>query len=155
MKFSQDVFDAICNEIASGRSLRSICKDEGMPHRGAVQKWLREDEALQIQYARAREDQADTIFDECLSIADQYDSDTDNGDGGVDHIQRARLRIDTRKWMAGKMRPKKYGDKLAIGGDDEMGPIKTEETGQAAAKLATLLSGIAERSGTTGNPAGE
>lgn len=112
MKFSQELFDAICERIANGESLRSICVDEGMPNQRAVMRWLEADEALQQQYARSREQQADTIFDECLQIADK----------AVDP-QIARLRIDTRKWMAGKMRPKVYGDKVALT-DGEGGPLQ-------------------------------
>ena len=57
------------------------------------------------QYARAREDQADAIFDECLHIADQYEQAAEQL-AGTDHINRARLRIDTRKWMAGSSDPR-------------------------------------------------
>ncbi len=65
--------------------------------------------------------QADALFDEALEIADDASGDwTVDKDGkkGVDHenIQRSRLRVDTRKWAAGKMAPKKYGDKLDLGG---------------------------------------
>jgi len=165
MKFTQAIFDDICESISNGESLRSICLRDDMPDQRTVHRWLVKDDggALCQQYAHAREVQADTIFDEILDIADDAANDWmertgEDSEGwqlNGEHIQRSRVRIDARKWMAGKLRPKKYGDKLAIGGDNEMDPIKTEETGQAAAKLATLLSGIAERSGTTGNPAGE
>jgi len=68
---------------------------------------------------RAREEQADRLFEECLAIADDTTGDVVMvGKGGqverVDHgnIQRSRLRVDTRKWMAGKLAPKKYGDRV-------------------------------------------
>jgi hypothetical protein len=85
-----------------------------MPSQASVYRWLDANEDLRERYARARTAQADTIFDECLAIADQYDEAADRGEGGVEHIQRARLRIDTRKWMAGKLRPAKYGEKLDL-----------------------------------------
>lgn len=110
--YSGDVADAICEMIASGKSVRTICAEDNFPSMSTVFKWLRENEEFSQQYVRAREVQADTLFDEVLSIADQYDSAADKLD--VDHIQRARLRIDARKWMASKLQPKKYGDKLDI-----------------------------------------
>lgn len=113
-EFSQELFDEICDRISEGESLRSICKDDGMPSQVAVFKWLGKEgnDALVKQYARARDVQADTIFDECLDIADQYDPDKEALN--PDHINRAKLRIETRKWMAGKLRPKVYGDKLDV-----------------------------------------
>lgn len=114
VRFSQDVFDAICERLADGDSLRKVCLGEDMPSTTAVIKWLAADEAaankgedgaglLVAQYARARELQADAMFDDCLGISD---------DAGPETVQQARLRIDTRKWMAGKLRPKKYGEKV-------------------------------------------
>lgn len=113
--FTQEVADLICDKIAEGESLRKICDSEEMPNKATVFRWLAANEEFSDQYARARESQADTLFDEVLAIADQYDSATDKID--VDHINRARLRIDARKWMAGKLRPKKYGEKLQVEGD--------------------------------------
>jgi hypothetical protein len=105
VKFSQDVFNAICEEIANGRSLRSICLEANMPHPGTVCRWLAEDEGgkLREQYARARDAQSDVIADEILMIADT-EKDT----------HKARVRIDARKWLAGKMKPKVYGDKVNL-----------------------------------------
>jgi hypothetical protein len=61
------------------------------------------------------------MADDIISIADdsQYDAITEDGKTitNIEHIQRDRLRVDARKWLAGKLRPKKYGDKLEVGGD--------------------------------------
>lgn len=81
---------------------------------------------------RAREAQADTLADEILDIADDATNDfmmTEQGlkyDG--DSVQRSRLRVDSRKWLAGKLRPKKYGDK-----------IETEHTG---GQTFTVVTGV-------------
>lgn len=122
VQFSQETFDAICERIADGESLRSICADEDMPNKATVFRWLADDTKLSDQYARARESQADALFDEILDIADNARNDwmarSGDDDGGYtlngEHIQRSKLRIDARKWMAGKMRPKVYGDKLDV-----------------------------------------
>jgi hypothetical protein len=110
--FSQEVFDAICERIADGESLRAICQDKGMPARVNVIRWLEKDEALRNQYARARELQADHEFDEIKAIADLADAE---------NVQVARLRVDARKWRASKLRPKVYGDKLEVNGPGEGG----------------------------------
>lgn len=102
----------ICEDISSGRSLRSICAEDGMPDKATVFRWLAANETFRDQYARARDAQADAMLEDILEIADQYDAEKDKLD--VEHINRARLRIDTRKWAMSKMAPKKYGDKLDL-----------------------------------------
>jgi hypothetical protein len=112
----------ICDRLAEGESLKSICEDDGMPARSTVFKWLAENTTFSDMYARAREEQADAVFDEILSIADDGRNDWMERRGEEDagwvtngeNLQRSKLRIDARKWMAGKLRPKKYGDKLDI-----------------------------------------
>lgn len=126
-EFSQELFDRICERIAEGESLRAICGDADMPSTTAVKKWLIKDDggALVAQYARAREMQADTLFEEVLDIADDARNDwmerrADQGTGyelNGEHLQRSRLRVDARKWMAGKLRPKVYGDKVDVSGN--------------------------------------
>ncbi|MHA6684487.1 terminase small subunit-like protein [Mesorhizobium sp. A556] len=122
--FSAETADKICERIADGRSLRSICEDDEFPDKATVYRWLAAHEEFRDQYALARELQADTLFDDILEISDDARNDWMERRGEDDagwaangeHIQRSRLRVDARKWMAGKLRPKKYGDKLELGG---------------------------------------
>lgn len=122
LEFNQQTADAICERIADGESLRSICEDENMPSRSTVFKWLSRIEAFADQYTHAREAQADAIFDDILNIADDARNDwmERHGEDGIgwkengEALRRSVLRIDARKWMAGKLRPKKYGEKLAL-----------------------------------------
>lgn len=138
-RYSDAIFDEICARIAGGESVRGICRDPDMPNEQTFYAWLNKaenessgDSDLAKKYARAREAQADAIFDECLSIADDAENDymvRENADGSMvevvnsENVQRSRLRIDTRKWMAGKLRPKKYGDKLEVEGNIRVGRI--------------------------------
>ena len=122
----------ICEQIAMGKSVRKICEAEDMPAMSTIFLWLTKHESFSEQYARARETQADVLFEEVLEIADDGSNDTYvDGEGNAttnyDHIQRSRLRVDARKWMAGKLRPKKYGDKVQteVSGPDG-GPIAFE-----------------------------
>lgn len=136
----------ICERIADGESLRQICGDEGMPATSTVFVWLSEDPQFSEQYARAREAQADAVFDDILSIADDGRNDwieKRNADGQVigwqengEAIRRSQLRIDARKWMAGKLKPKKYGEKLDLNLSGAIGSLSEE---QVNARLAQLL----------------
>ncbi|WP_420359997.1 terminase small subunit protein [Agrobacterium pusense] len=133
--YTEEIGDAICERIALGESVRSICDDEAMPSMSTVFKWLRDNEAFSQQYARAREVQADALFDDIIDIADDGRNDwmeKRNADGesigwqeNGEALRRSQLRIDARKWMAGKLRPKKYGEKLALT-DGDGGPLKVE-----------------------------
>lgn len=123
--YTEEMADKICERIAEGESLKSICEDEGMPSKAAVFNWLNAHPSFVDKYTRAREVQADALFDEILSIADDGRNDWMERRGEEDagwvangeNIRRSQLRIDARKWMAGKLKPKKYSDKLQIDAD--------------------------------------
>ncbi len=152
-EFTQEIADIICERIAEGESLRSICRDDDMPSCGTVCKWLSKRPIFVEQYARARDAQADVIFDEILDISDNPVigiTTKTNSDGGVettegDMIAHRRLQIDARKWMAGKLRPKKYGDKTTIestgpdGGPIQSVGITTSDPVEAAKVYQRLI----------------
>ena len=95
--------DRICAELALGHSLRAICRADDMPCVTTVMRWLRTRPDFREQYGLAREAQADALADEIVDIADEAcDRDT---------AATAKLRIDARKWVAAKLKPKKYGER--------------------------------------------
>lgn len=115
--FTPEMADTICARLMEGETLRAICRDDEMPSQSMVFRWLREHDAFREQYVLAREVQADTWADEIVEIADDGTQDTKKrADGSetvdAEHIQRSRLRVDTRKWLMSKAAPKKYGDKI-------------------------------------------
>lgn len=116
-EFSQETADLICERLADGASLRSICLKDDSPAQATVFRWLAASETFREQYARAREAQADVLADEIVDIADDGRRDYVDADGlktvDHDHIARSRLRVDARKWIASKLKPKKYGDKVS------------------------------------------
>jgi len=119
MAYDKDtVFKNILLEIEEGASLRSILRRDDMPGRTVFFDWLNDSEDKANQYARACEKRADAIFEEILDIADGTSNDTIITDKGEvpnsEWMQRSRLRVDARKWMLGKMNPKKYGDKMDL-----------------------------------------
>lgn len=114
--FNQDIADKICEIIStSHKGLVTICKQEGMPARTTVRQWIDANEKFAAQYARAKEDQADFLAEEIIDIADDTKDDT-LADGKTNHenINRSRLRVDARKWVASKLKPKSWGDKLDV-----------------------------------------
>lgn len=147
--FTQEMADAICERIADGESLRSICGGDDMPAKATVFRWLAAHESFRDQYARAKEAQAEALADEIVDIADDGQNDwmernAEDNAGWVangEALQRSRLRVDARKWVASKLLPKKYGDavKHEHSGPDG-GPIQTIDPTKLSTKtLAELL----------------
>jgi hypothetical protein len=142
--------EEILSRIAKGQALRTVCADDWLPGVDTFYKRVQSDAGFSERYARAKERLADAIFEECLAIADSQEGDMIEVDGeervNHDAIARAKLRIDTRKWMAGKLRPKVYGDKQVIEGPGPDGS-HTVNTNLSEVELArrvafTLASGI-------------
>jgi len=119
-KYSEALANSICEKLAtSNRGLAHICAEEGVSTT-TVFKWLKENPEFADNYARAREAQADFLADEILEIADDGSRDTKTimkGDVAIEvedteWTNRSKLRVDARKWIASKLKPKKYGDKI-------------------------------------------
>lgn len=107
-------------------SLVSVLKDHGISY-SCWQRRCREDPELATRYRQAREDRADYLADEIVEIAD---SETD--------ANRARVRVDARKWVASRLRPGAYGDQLNV---EHSGAIDT--TGLTGADLLRLAETLA------------
>jgi hypothetical protein len=124
--YTFEVSEAICEQMAGGKGLRQICSQEGMPDRHTVLKWLNERPEFVARYAQAREALMDWYSEEILRIA--FDDSGDliiDGDrvmSGHHVVQRARLKVDTVKWIMAKLHPGKYGDKATML-DANSGPI--------------------------------
>jgi hypothetical protein len=137
--YSLALVSQICSRLADGESLKSICLAENMPDKSSIYLWLATHAEFSDMYARAKSDCADTLADEILDISDDGSNDwmernaKDNPGwlANGEHIQRSRLRVDTRKWIASKLKPKKYGDKLALAGDEDGPPIRIEKIERA------------------------
>jgi len=119
------LFDLIEDKLVNGFSLRQSLKDEHISSK-TFYEWI-EDEDKRKRYARACTERAEKIFEEILDIADDSTNDymtIKKGDEeyqvvNPESAQRSRLRIDSRKWMLGKMQPEKYGEKIIHSGDKD------------------------------------
>jgi hypothetical protein len=126
--YTQEIANQVCHRLAGGESLRSITEDPTMPNRQTIYNWMTARPAFLDQYVRAREEQAESMADEIVAIADEtpetapvFDKDGNQLAIKMDsaYIQWQKNRIDARKWTAAKLRPKKYGDRIVHAGDDE------------------------------------
>jgi hypothetical protein len=117
--------------LSEGTPLTLICSPKNMPSDNTVRNWMRDDEQLSDDIARAREAGFDRIALDALAIADNSEQDTILTDKGAETpnsewIARSRLRVETRLKLLAKWDPKRYGDRIAqeITGADG-GPVAT------------------------------
>lgn len=145
--YSQEIATKICSEIANGHSLKKILQEPGMPGMATVFQWLAAKPDFAELYARAREEQAEVHADAIVAIADETPDveEVRDREGNVldlkmhsAYVQWQKNRIDARKWVAAKLKPKKYGDRVALAGDPES-PIKVEAEVQADKLFQALL----------------
>ncbi len=113
-----------------------------MPHVTTVYRWLNKRADFCDMYAKAKDAAADTLAEEIQDIADQMPMERTDGNGNTQfdgaYIQWMKLRVDARKWVASKLKPRKYGDRLTHAGDAD-NPIKSETTIQASELFASIL----------------
>lgn len=158
--FTQAAADEICKQISiSSKSLRTICNDEKLPCVSTVLNWLNSNTEFLAQYTRAKEMQADFLADEMMEIADDSNGDL----AGVDKygnpienkefINRSRLRVDTRKWIASKLKPKKYADRvdLTTNGKDLPGNNIINLPTDALKQLEQIIANATTTTTTTNN----
>jgi len=137
-KYTDELADLICKRVGTHTwGIAKICNHySDMPHPDTIREWRLQNEIFSAQYARAKLQQADLLAEDCLDIADDSNKDTCINEAGFEavdheHVNRSRLRIDTRKWLASKLLPKQYGDKIQL-------EQKTEENERLKAELLEL-----------------
>lgn len=123
------IVNQVCGRILSGEAVRNIMKDSELPDFSTLLEWVSVDEVKFKQYSRAMELRGELLFEEMIDICDDGSNDwmeRFNREGEVvgwqvngEHVQRSKLRVDTRKWYLSKLNPKKFGDKtdLTSGGE--------------------------------------
>lgn len=104
--YSAEITTTLCERIAGGESLRRILTEAGMPAISTVMLWLQQHPEFLEQYRHAREAQAETLADEIRDISDEaHDRDS---------AAAAKVRVDARKWIASRLLPKVYGDRMQV-----------------------------------------
>ena len=99
--YTEEMGNLICDKLTEGMSVRKLCKMDGFPNPSTIYVWIDRFPEFAERYARAREAATEDMLEDILEIADDADLD----------VQEKRVRIDTRKWAMGKLKPKKYGEK--------------------------------------------
>lgn len=159
--FTPAIAAEICERLGKGEPLEAICRDAHMPPSRTVHGWVNDKErpagvpeTFSTDFAQARARGFDAIAAECLVIADDASNDwmekhTREGESAGwqlngEHVQRSKLRIDTRLKLLAKWDPKRYGEKLAVGGAEDLPPVKADiSINEVARRLAfTLYKGM-------------
>jgi hypothetical protein len=117
LTYSPALADRVCELMVEGLSLRAICEMSGMPSRQSIFNWLEKSEEFRQRYEIARLMQVEYWAHEIIEIADDASGDfviNERGDRVMDNeaINRARLRVDARKWLMSKLHPQRYGDRV-------------------------------------------
>ena len=128
-KYTDDLAQEICARLSKGEPLAQICRDEGMPAVSTVSDWKEAHPSFSVGFARAREEGFDVIAESCLEIADDAKNDymeklAKDGDEqaikameyDAEHVQRSKLRIETRLKLLAKWDPRRYGERLELAG---------------------------------------
>ncbi len=107
--YTKELANKICADLADGRTLRGICRDEGMPTFQTVFNWLNADEEFFERYTHAREVQAHALADEVIELAERLGNACES-----EEAQAIRTRMDARKWYTGKVLPKIFGERMSL-----------------------------------------
>lgn len=144
--------DGFCDKYIDGQSLRHIAREMDISP-SSILNWLEADAGRQERYQRAREECAEAMASEVIQIAEE--PIPSNAFGSLDGaaVQDKRLRIDARKWVAQKLKPRVYGEKLDLtsGGN----PLQNMTEQQIDARLQMLLAKAAVKSGGSDEQNGE
>ena len=146
--YNPDIAHQMCEQLSEGIPLREICRQEGFPAWRTVYDWMAKDPDLAAAIAHARDVGYDKMAEECLDIADDASNDWMErlNDKGVpvgwqingEHVQRSKLRIETRLKLLAKFNPKKYGDRVTHAGDDE-NPVVVENNHNVFGELLKAI----------------
>ena len=153
-KYTPELAAEICERLSTGETMRQICRDAHMPHWTKVYDWLAKDPDLSVRVARAREAGFDALAEEALEISNTphlgqkkvFSSGAGEDEDSMtvteeDMLGHRKLQIETRLKLLACWNPKKYGNKVALGGDAE-NPIKVEAQVEAETMLAAILKNV-------------
>lgn len=151
--YNRAIADKICMMLARGMTLSAISRTEGFPTRLTMRRWvLRDHDGFKERYETAYRLGLDEMADQILDISDDGTRDYKAGPDGrqvpdQDHIQRAKLRVDSRKWLLSRRLPKEFGERVQqeVSGPDG-GPIQsitltTDDPIEAAKQYQRLMGG--------------
>lgn len=115
-EYTQEKADKICEQLAQGISLRTVCASKDMPSAVTVFAWMRENDEFLKQYERAKAESSDALNEVILDLGDEAITKSQQVDFKASNavVSAYKLKADNLKWYMSKMKPKKYGDKLDL-----------------------------------------
>jgi hypothetical protein len=102
--YNDEIASEIVERLSNGEPMKTICKDDHMPHYITVLRWQRANVEFGNLTARAKADGTHALADQCLEIADDPMIDPQN----------KRIMVDTRIRLIGKWNSRAYGDKVEV-----------------------------------------
>lgn len=143
-KAQPDAIDVLCKAIAAGDNVWAYSQANGFAY-STLREWIDADKGRADKYARAREDRADKLADEIVAISDEvevaarYDGEDVKLAMDAAAVARNRLRVDARKWVAAKLKPRTYGDKIELGGEVGLRSLPDDQLKAEIARLSAKL----------------
>lgn len=124
LTYTREVMEEICCGLASGKSLREVCRDKGMPAEATVRYWVSKDiDGCGLAFQAAREVQAHRLAEEIIALADTEPPVLEDGRVDQGWVTWQKMRIDSRKWKASRILPKEYGEHVSLKGDTAAGGL--------------------------------
>lgn len=108
------IWQKIIDGISDGKSLSSTLRAEGMPSYSLARQMIKNNPEFRAAYEKAVEDRADRLAEEIIELADQEMPDGLEGPMASAWVQQKRMQVDARKWVASKLKPKIYGDRIDV-----------------------------------------
>ena len=143
--YTDEIASTICGLVLNGVPLRQVCRMPGMPAWRTVYDWCDDHPLFSARLAQARDLGFDALAEEALEIADtpvmghkQVMGDDKTTTTVEDMLGHRKLQIETRLKLLACWNPKKYGNKVALGGDAG-NPIQIEASTEAQGLLDALL----------------
>ena len=104
----------ICKQISEGKSLSTALKSDGMPSYRSALMMLQTNLEFRTMYEKAIESRADRLAEEILELADEAIPANLDGPSKSAWVNQKRIQVDARKWVAAKLKPKVYGDRIDV-----------------------------------------
>jgi len=108
------VWSEICNQISTGKSITSTLKQPGMPSYQCAMLMIRNNPEFRAMYDKATESRADRLAEEIIELADEAIPENIEGPMASAWVQKKRLQVEARKWVASKLYSKRYGDRIDV-----------------------------------------
>lgn len=129
--YHDDMKDLVCKAVARLGSTRAVCREPGMPDRMSIANWCEQDPEFSAKYARHKAVGIAEFVEETIEIADAEMDPT--------AVPQAKLRVETRRWLAERMLPKVYGVRSGLDLTNSDGTLQLDEAARVA-RIAQLMS---------------